>query len=315
MNDSASPKAEVAVLLNPAAGGGRSGRERDRLTALFRERNIPHRLYVTESEAHLRELARRTSREFGTIAAAGGDSTFQIVAEEIVKSGAGARLALFGLGSSNDITREFGLETPEQSAAALAQGRSRRIDLGRIDSGGASLRYFIGQATIGLGVFVNRFAARTASRAPALARFQTAVGAWAVARAFRKSLVPLALTVAAGGRTISGRFDVAHFANIRYWATGRMLVPQARPDDGALDACLISGGSFLRLAHLARAAGKGRDIRSEGVTYLRSPTFDIASKDPFGVQADGEVIGDGASPTLFEEIRVRVLPGALVLVA
>jgi diacylglycerol kinase family enzyme len=315
MNERRGPRERVAILLNPSAGLGKARRSRDRLAALFRARGIPHELHVTESEAHLRELARRKAREFGTLAAAGGDSTFQIVAEEIVKAEAPARLAMIGLGSSNDITREFGLETMEKSVAALEENRSRRIDLGRVESEGAAARFFIGQASIGLGVFVNQAAARVAARTPGLAGLQIAVGAWGVARAFRKKLVPVSLAVAAQGGKVEGRFQVATFANIRFWATGRMLVPHARPDDGKLDACLIREGSFFRLARLASAARKGRHLRTAGVEFLESPAFDISSETPFAVQVDGEVLGGALSPTLFRRIRVCVVPGALTIVA
>jgi diacylglycerol kinase (ATP) len=316
MNESRGSREGVAILLNPSAGRGKAGENRDRLATLFRARGIPHELHVTGSEAQLRELARRKAGEFGTLAAAGGDSTFQIVAEEIVKAGASPRLALFGLGSSNDITREFGLETMERSMAALEEGRTRRIDLGCVESQGVASRYFIGQASIGLGVFVNQAAARVAACAPGLAGLQIAVGIWGVARAFRKKLVPVSLVVAsaAGGR-LEGRFQVANFANIRFWATGRRLVPQARPDDGQLDACLIREGSFLRLARLASLARKGRHVRMAGIEFLRSPVFDISSETPFAVQVDGEVVGGPFSPALFRSVRVLVMPGALMLIA
>ncbi len=315
MDEKTATRERVAILLNPSAGRGKARKNRERLAALFRNRAIPHELHVTESETHLRELARRKAREFGTLAAAGGDSTFQIVAEEIVKSGAPARLAMFGLGSSNDIAREFGLETMEKSVAALQEGRSRRIDLGSIEAAGAAPRFFIGQASIGLGVFVNQAAARAARRAPLLAGLQTAVGLWGIALAFRKKLVPVSLMIESGGGKLEGRFQVANFANIRFWATGRMLIPQALTDDGRLDACLIGEGSFLRLAQLATAARKGHQIRTAGVEFLRSPAFDISAETPFAVQVDGEVLGGPFSPALFRKVRVRVLPGALAIVA
>ena len=315
MAERTGPRERVTVLLNPSAGGGKAIKFRDRLESLFRDRGIPFELLVTGSEAHLRALARDKAAASGILGAAGGDSTFQIVAEEISAVGSSARLAMFGLGSSNDIPREFGLDSPDKTVAALADGRSRRIDLARVESGGVPLRTFIGQAGIGLGVFVNQAAARTAARRPGLARFQTAVGAWGVARALRKKLVPVPLSVRSGGRRVEGRFQVANFANIRFWATGRMLVPQARPDDGKLDACLITDGSFLRLARLAAAARKGRHLRIAGVEFLQSPAFDISSERPFAVQVDGEVLGGGTSPALFRDLRVRALPGALVIIA
>lgn len=315
MDEERSGRERVAVLLNPSSGGGLASRSRDRLERRLRDSGRPYELYVTASESHLRELARAKAGQCAILAAAGGDSTFQIVAEEIVRSGARTSLAMFGLGSSNDIPREFGIDGLERAAAALAAGRSRRIDLGVVESEGLAPRHFIGQASLGLGVFVNQAAACVASRTPGLARFQSLVGFLGTAGAFRKKLVPVALAVRSQDRKVEGRFQVANFANIRYWATGRKLLPQARPDDGLLDACLIREGSFLRLARLAMAVRKGRHLGSADVEFLKSPAFDISSKLPFAVQVDGEVLGGASSPTLFRRVRVRVAPGALTIIA
>lgn len=305
----------LAILLNPSAGRGKAGRSRARLVGLLQSRGIVHDLYVTESEAHLRQLVREKSREYGILAGAGGDSTFQIMAEEIVAAGAPARLGMIGLGSSNDLPLEFGIETPEKFIAALREGRERRIDLGCVEQEGRPLRFFIGQASVGLGAFVNQFAEKIGSRRPWLARHQNVIGLQGVARAYRRKLVPLPLAIEWEGGKTEGLFQVANFANTRFWATGRKLIPQARPDDGRLDACLIRQCSFFRFARLAASVRTGRHLRAAEVECLQSPSFVISSARPFAVQVDGELIGGASSPSLFDRIQVRSLPAALTIIA
>jgi diacylglycerol kinase (ATP) len=313
--EGSAPRERLAVLLNPAAGRGRSGRSKDWLVGLLESRHLPHDLYITESEAHLRELVRQKSREYDVLAGAGGDSTFQIMAEEIVGTGAPVRLGMIGLGSSNDLPLEFGLETPEKFVAAFREGRRRRIDLGCVEREGRALKLFIGQASIGLGASVNRIVAELGARRPRLARHQAAAGLWGVARAYRQRLVPVPLVIESEEGKAEGTFQVANFANTRYWASGRLLIPQALPDDGKLDACLIKQCSFWRLARLAARARRGRHGRAREVEFLRSPSFLISSDRPFSVQVDGELIGGAASPSVFDRVRVRVVPGALTIVA
>jgi diacylglycerol kinase (ATP) len=309
------PRKGLAILLNPAAGGGRAAEKRAALVRLLDSRGVPFDLFVTESEAHLRTLTREKSRDYDVLAGAGGDSTFQIMAEEITQTGEPVRLGMIGLGSSNDIPLEFGVETPEKFVAALEEGRERRIDLGCVEHEGRRLKLFIGQASLGLGALVNEFAARVGRVRPRLASHQTAVGIWGVARAYRRKLVPVPLAVESEAGRTEGLFQVATFANTRFWATGRLFVPQTRPDDGRLDACLIRRCPFLRFARLAASVRTGRHLRAREVECLQSPVFTVSSQRPFALQVDGELIGGPDSPALFEKVLVRVVPAAINVIA
>jgi diacylglycerol kinase (ATP) len=303
-----------AVLLNPAAGGGKAGRSRSRLEESLRKWEVAYDLFITESEEHLRRLTREKSREYSTVVGVGGDSTLQIIAEEMIKGREGAALGMIGLGSSNDIAREFGMADMEKGSEAIKRGNKRRIDLGEISSEGAILKHFIGQANIGLGVWVNQYVEELAGRKPGWAKFQIPAGLAGAISAYRKKLVPIPLRVETDSRRIAGSFVIAAFTNISYWASGMRLHPEARPDDGRLEACLILPCSFSRLASLAVLAKRGRLRGAEEVERLASPVFDISSERAFSVQTDGEVIG-GRRPAQFHRLQVRVLPQALTIIA
>jgi diacylglycerol kinase (ATP) len=304
-----------AVLLNPAAGRGRAGRSRGRVEEAFQRRGIAYDLFITESEEHLRQLTREKAREYPTVVGVGGDSTLQIMAEEMIKGRAGAALGMIGLGSSNDITREFGLADIEKGSEAIKRGNRRRIDLGEISSEGAVLKYFIGQANIGLGVWVNRYVEELTGGKPHWGKFQILAGIAGAISAYRKKMVPIPLRVETDSRRITGSFLIAAFTNISYWANGMKLHPDAHPDDGRLEACLIRPCSFCRLASLAVLAKRGRLQGAEEVERLPAPAFDISSDQAFSIQTDGEVIGGRQSPAHFRRIQVRVVPQALTIIA
>ncbi len=99
-----------------------------------------------------------------------------IVANELLATGSAARLGMIGVGSSNDIDREFGLDSLDKACAALRAGRTRRIDAGRIVRGGETRRYFLGQANVGLGAMVNAYVADLARKRSRLAAHQTLAG-------------------------------------------------------------------------------------------------------------------------------------------
>ena len=306
----------LSVLFNPSAGQGRALDLKTRVESRLRENGVPFDLFVTGSEAELKSLAREHGRRYRTVAGAGGDSTFHIVANELLASGATARLGMIGVGSSNDIDREFGLDSLDKACAALRVGSARRIDAGRIVRGGETVRYFLGQANVGLGAMVNAYIADLLHRRPRLARRQTVAGVLGTIRAYRFGRLPIELEVAgtgAGGNT-RGKFILAVFGNTRYWATGKMIVPDAKPDDGMLDACLVGACSFFRLARIAVLASRGVHGRMEEVSFLKASGFAVSGTVPFEIQTDGEILGGAEHPEMFDKVRFDVLPRALDVV-
>ena len=285
-----------------------------RLEQLLQEWKISFDLTVTASEDNLRALTREFAGRYRVLVGAGGDSTFQIMIDEIARSRTEVDFGLIALGSSNDVAREFELHSLEKACAALKRGKTRSIDLGAVEHDGEMLKYFIGQANIGLGARVNRYVEDMSEKRPRLAAFQSLAGTLGIIRSYRKKEVPLHLTVLSEGQRSDGFYVVANFSNIRFWASGRTLNPSARPDDGQLDGCLIGKCSFLRLAHLAFLARKGRHVGAPEVEFRRASAFEISSERGFEVQVDGEIIGGSRTPLFLKNILVRAVPQALRLI-
>ncbi len=301
----------LPILLNPSAGAGRARRERERVEAELKRQGISYRLTITDSEAHLRGLTRSLAAEEPRLAGAGGDSTFLIMVDEIMAARTRPRLGLIGIGSSNDVPREFGLQTLERACAALKSGTARTIDVGFVETDAGAKLHFLGQANIGLGAAVNRYVARLAERGRRLARRQSLAGFLGILEAYRSGRVPVELEIEGGGGSARGSYVAAVFANVRFWATGRIMAPDARPDDGALDACLISACSIRRLAAIDAAAKKGRHVGRRDVTMLRSEEFRVSSPRGFLIQADGEIIAENGRPVSCRRALIGVRPAAL----
>jgi diacylglycerol kinase family enzyme len=304
----------AAILFNPAAGKGAARGKKERLERFLRKWAVRYDFIFTQSADDLRTQTRDSAGRYRALVGAGGDSTLQIMADELAKCGADVELGFIPLGSSNDIAREFGLIDLENACRILKRGKTRKIDLGAVHHQDRLLHYFVGQTNIGLGVRVNRYVEEFALRWPPLASFQSLAGTLGVFRAYRRREVPLFLSVRAEDRESRGRFILASFNNIRFWASGRILNPSARPDDGFLDGCLIEECSFLRLTRLAALARRGRLARAPEAAFLVAPAFFISSECEFDVQVDGEIIGGYATPRLFRDIRVSAVPGKLRLI-
>ncbi len=301
----------LAILFNPSAGKGRALRARARLEEALRKRSVGYELIVTESESGLRDLTRRLASAGRPLAGAGGDSTFQIMINELMAARADAPLGLIGVGSSNDIPLALGIGTLDEACRALAAAAPRRLDLGVIETEGLPGLYFLGQANIGLGASVNAYVEDLARRRPGLARHQTAAGIMGIRRALKKKDVPVRLAVSTASEHLEGSYTLAVFSNTRLWATGRAIAPDASPEDGLLDACLIDAATFPRLARLAFLARRGNHVGERDVHLLRGAAFEIFSDRGFTVQADGELLGVPGHPAAVGRLRISVVPSAI----
>jgi len=304
----------VAILFNPAAGKGKAYKKKERLEHFLRKFEINYDLFVTQSEENLKELAREKSERYRTLVGAGGDSTFNILVNEILKKEAAVTFGMIGLGSSNDVVKEFEIDSLEKTCTALKKMKTKRIDLGCIIKDKKILRYYLGQANIGLGVLVNKYVEELAKRKPNLGKIQTFAGTLGIIDSYLSKKIPFSLTLESEKGRIEDNFVLAIFNNIRYWATGKKVTPQALPDDGCLDCCLISNCSFARLARLVFLSKKGKHTRAKEVKTLQSQYFKVSSEKAFEIQADGEIIGGFDQPAKFKKIEFKIIPQVLNII-
>jgi diacylglycerol kinase (ATP) len=305
----------IAILFNPSAGRGRAASKRLALQRCLKEQGIVHDWFESRHEEDLRELVALAAKDYPVLAAVGGDTTLLIVINELMRLGADNALGMIGLGSCNDVVREFDVHGIRKACLALRRGQTRRIDLGAVREGGKVLRYYPGQASIGLAVLINQYVEQVVRRSPRLGRHQTIAGLRGGWRACRSAEVPINLEVEHEGGRISGEFMLAVFNNIRYYAAGRLALPKARTDDGLLDALLIKSCSFPRLACLALLTPAAAYAEKKEVLALQAPRFAVRSGEPFTVQIDGEVLGQQGEPRPFRSLEFVSVPRALKIVS
>lgn len=305
---------KVAILFNPAAGKGNALKKKEQLEGLLRKYDIPHDLFVTQSEEDLINLTGEKSKEYPVLVGAGGDSTFNIMINEIFRRSADVVLGMIGVGSSNDIVKEFGIDSLDKACLALKRKRTRRVDLGSIEEDNFLLRLFLGQANVGLGVFVSKHVENLASRETRWASRQVIAGISGIYETFKSKKVPLAIKLESGRGDIYGRFILASFNNIRYWATGRLLCPDAKVDDGKLDGCFIDDCSLARFLRIAWMAKKGKHVKAKEVEIHQSSEFEVSAEQPFEIQTDGEIVNRADSSTEFQVVQFRVFPRALTVI-
>ena len=300
--------AEIAILLNPVADNGKASRKQKQLEFILGSHDVSYRLFVSESEAHLRKLVKDIPTEYHTIVGAGGDGTFNIIVNELMIQKLDNRFAMIPLGSQNDIAREFGVDSLEDACYALRIRKTVQVDLGVITADKQEPMYFLGTASLGLGTTVNKFVEEVIQKYPYLANFKQFVGLVGCNNSFSKEEVPLHITLNYGEIIDGGKFSLVVFNNTRFYAGGLKPSPNAKPDDSYLDCCYIKNDNFwqfLWLLFLARNEILHPNARAKTIPAHQ---FRIRSNDNIEIQADGQILG------AYKDITLAVKSKALSVI-
>jgi YegS/Rv2252/BmrU family lipid kinase len=287
---------KLALIVNPAAGGGRAGRA---LPAVRRELDrlgLEHRVELTRSLEHAAELARSASAAGDLAVAFGGDGIIGVVADAIKNTD--AVLGVLPGGRGNDFARVLGIPLePEPACAVLAHGTERAVDLGQI-----ATKTFIGIASCGFDSEANRIANETRV---VRGNLVYAYGALRALAGWQPATFEVRLDDGPV-QTITGYTIAA--ANSKAYGGGMMLAPDASLEDGLLDVVMIGHVPKRTFLRLLPTVFKGEHVTQPSVRIERAAKVEISASRPFTMYADGDPIGElpitvGA---LKAAVRVRV---------
>jgi diacylglycerol kinase (ATP) len=168
------------------------------------------------------------------------------------------------------------------------------MDVGAVDG-----RYFLGTAGVGFDALISRFAGKR------LGRFR---GMWiyfvAGAFIFFRYTPPLMNIKIDDERAEVSPLLVA-VANTARYGGKAMIAPDAKPDDGLLDVCIIRKMGPVRfLWHLPKLF-TGKHIRLRDVSMYRGKSIIIEAPEPVPVHVDGEAIDSRP------KVEFAVLPSAI----
>ncbi len=288
------PQSAILVLLNRAAGRGRSRAKLERIRRLCAEAGAE--LLETASPEQAQQRARLAAQEGRSrVIAAGGDGT----AHYILNSLAGTELALgiIPIGSGNDLARNLGLPLEAERAARLAlTGATRRVDLARVAG-----RYFAGVASFGLDSHANRIANRHRRLGG------TALYIYAMLRALVEFKIP-SVCIHSDGGSFEGRMMLAAAANGPSYGGGMRIAPRADMADGRLDLCIVREMSRMKLLRCFPEVFRGTHLRHPEVSYLQASRIRVEADRPLDIFADGEFVG--STPA-----EVELFPAALSVIA
>ena len=276
------------VVVNPAAGGGRTAGAWPRLRDVLTHIGFDFEWAATRAAGDGTRLAREGVRSgHRLIVAVGGDGTLNEVVNGIIDDD-GVPLATAGAiltGRGRDACRNFGVPRPmAAAAAALVDGEDATFDLGLATWASGERRYFVGAAGAG-------FDAAVAARAASVGARGTLPYLFAVLATVRASR-PRAATLTADGTVIwRAPLLAAVVANARHFAGGMRIAPHADATDGVLDLVVLGALGRLELIRWLPTIYWGGHLANPNVATRRASTITIAAPGPLPTQLDGEVAG------------------------
>lgn len=302
----------VQVILNPESGGGkgravRAEIERE-LAAIFPR----HTLTETERPGHAVELARDAARA-GTpiVIAVGGDGTVHEVVNGLLEARdrfgvEPSTLGVVPVGTGNDLVKAItGGADRARAFAALAGGRVRHFDVGRVEWDGGS-EYFINGAGTGIDVEVLRQIQRM-PRLPGMVSYF--LGLVRALRRFR----PIPIRVRLDDETLEETVMIIVVGNGFCLAGGFHVCPGAVADDGLFDVCIVKEVKGLMIPRVLARILRATHVTHPRVLMRRARSIEIAATgpEPLFFQLDGEL----REPADARVLRVALEAGAIPILA
>jgi YegS/Rv2252/BmrU family lipid kinase len=273
----------VQLIVNPAARGGRTAE--GEAAAAFAAAGVAVTLHRTAGPG---DAARVAAALLPQLAPAGDEALFVLGGDGTVMEavgalvGSGAAVGILPGGTGNQLARHLGIPLGVAAAVrALATPRVVPFDLGRLADG----RWFALTAGFGLDAAIIAGASKASKR-----RFGVGAYFLSALRALRAA-PRFAVRVETDGAVVEREASLAMIANVGSVMDGRIAFgPDAAPDDGWLDVCILSPrGAVDALALAARL--HRRDFRPDPrMLLLRARSARLTTDAAVSAQADGELL-------------------------
>ncbi|MEU8894705.1 YegS/Rv2252/BmrU family lipid kinase [Nocardia sp. NPDC048505] len=310
---SASPLSSALVVTNRLSGLGKGHDVAAAAIARLAERGVE----VTEIRAPSAAESVRLVRD--SLAAAdrpdavicvGGDGLMNVMLAAVAQTG--VPLGLIPSGTGNDLARALGVPTDDPRAAAdlAVAGRTRVLDLGRIEAAGAAPMWFATITGTGFDARVTLRANRMRwpkgpSRYSFAALAELAGGLAVPYRIELTGVAPGALDNPAGDTVVETEAVMVAIGNTRTYGGGMLICPDAEPDDGLLDITVVRAVSRLEMLKLLPALSAGKRIDHPATVQYRVAAVTLDAEGA-PATADGEPAGS-------LPVTLRAVPGALTV--
>lgn len=293
---------ETLVIVNPVAGGGRAARAENKIARLFAGRGHSFEIVRSRSSEDARgQACQAAEQKVRHVVALGGDGMFHHVVEGLL--GSESIAGFFPGGNGNDIAAGLGIPNdPVRAAELFLDAVPRPIDVVRVRFGDGHIAHFVGAGGMGLDAEA-ALQANTRFRAwPGVLRY-LAGAFWTFAHEPAFDLLG-----EIDGKRWSGKTILAAIANAPCYGSGIRIAPEAKMNDGRLNAVLVEEVGWLRLVYGLGMLLTSGNLKLKEVKRFEARCVRLTASQSVKIHGDGELLGD--SPAEFE-----ILPAAIAVKA
>ncbi|MGI2336387.1 MAG: diacylglycerol/lipid kinase family protein [Dehalogenimonas sp.] len=301
---------KTKVIINPAAGSGTTARRWPHIKRQLDELGVNYKFVFTEAPGHAITLAKEAAEaRFQNVVAVGGDGTINEVVNGLLTAALPIEplmpvdLGVINTGTGSDFVRSLGIpRNPDRACHHLLSRQRLKVDAGLIEwteNGEEKRRYFVNAAGVG-------FDAESASSKARISRILRGPVSYILsvgATLFGYKNRPVKIKCDERGENIHRVLSVI-IANGSYFGGGMKVAPNAELGDQLFDVLTIGDIGKLELIQAFPSVYRGTHITHPKVTVERAAVITLSSTERLLLQADGEIIGEGA-------FRLSLLPGAL----
>jgi diacylglycerol kinase (ATP) len=311
--DALEDHSESLIIVNPAAGGGKAGREWPSISSQLTADGLKHETIFTQGSGDATTMCRDALRRgVRRVIVAGGDGTLNETANGFFdgtgvhsRPPARASLGIIPLGTGSDFARSLGIKRGAKAIPTLLGGVTIPIDVGLVTrtlpDGHDEQRIFVNVADVGIGAETARRVNEGHKRfGPTLSYLRAAIQA---IMSYAPSMARINVGEAPG---VEQPVSIMAVANMRYFGGGMQVAPHALYEDGLFDILWVGGASKRRLMFdLLPRVYAGKHLGHPQVNMRRASHISIMCQPPLPLEVDGE--GFGTTPATFT-IVPRILP-------
>jgi len=296
---------DLAVVLNPTAGGGRAARIWNELAAADPRLGSARCVETSSRESAPDEIAELLRRPPKKLLVFGGDGSAHLVGNLLLEQGLAGEVSLgiVPAGTGSDLCRSLGI--PRDPAIALQQilaADPRAIDVLRIDPDEGEPRFVLNIASVGISGMVSTAINSSTSRGKTTYIRNTLAAI--------RHYTPVPCRIWTDG--VLWREEevmVLAIANGQVFGDGMWVAPHAEVDDGLADIVLLRAIPKWKIPIYFPRIFRGTHLGIRQVSVTRATHVRLEPLAPLPpIEVDGENIPSGP-------VEFHVLPGALQVLA
>lgn len=300
------------IILNPSAAKGSAFKKKDEIEKLLQQNGLDYTLIVSEKPGAPVSLAEQAcDQAYDVVVAVGGDGTANEVINGLMAAKqAGKTIPDMGVipaGRGNDFAASMGVSDQiAQAVKALADGKSRLIDIGQVTGGDYPHGKYFGN---GIGIGFDTIVGFEAAKLPS---FLSGTPGYLLAVIKTMFLYYHAhkFRIVMDQETIEQPCLIVSVMNGKRMGSSFKMAPNAKQDDGLFNLMIIDQVSRTGMIKLIAKIMAGIQ---EGQPFVKMPlsgTIEItALTGSLPVHADGETICRAGS-----SLSIRIFPKQINLI-